>query len=90
ILAIDMTAGSTVDWHTQYIVFPLTTPFQVCKGDQISIRFSYQGGAPLKALSDSLEVHHVNQRVSISQFVLDMMNLSLQFQLDTADEMSIL
>ncbi|MBV6449052.1 methyltransferase domain-containing protein [Nitrosomonas sp.] len=86
ILAINMTAGSTVDWHTQYIVFPLTTPLQVYRGDQISIRFSYQGGAPLKALSDSLEVRHVSQRVSISQFALDMMNLSAQFQPATADQ----
>ncbi|MBS0424934.1 MAG: methyltransferase domain-containing protein [Proteobacteria bacterium] len=58
ILVINMAAGSTIDWYTQYIVFPLTGPFQVCKGDQISVRFSYQGGAPLRALSDSLEVRH--------------------------------
>ena len=58
ILAINMTAGSTIDWYTQYIVFPLAEPFQVCKGDQISVRFSYQGGAPLRALSDSLEIRH--------------------------------
>lgn len=66
ILAIDMMAGSTIDWHTQYIVFPLTAPFRVCKGDQISIHFSYQGGAPLKALSDSLEVSQIHCRSRIN------------------------
>ena len=90
ILAINMATGSTIDWHTQYIIFPLATPFQVCKGDQISVRFSYQGGDPLKALADSLEIHHIGQQVSVSQFALDMLNLTMTFQSDTADQVGVL
>jgi protein arginine N-methyltransferase 1 len=56
ILAINLKAGSTVDWHTQYIILPLPTPLSVTAGDHVSIRFSYQGGDPLNALTDSLEV----------------------------------
>lgn len=56
ILAINLKAGSTVDWHTQYIILPLPAPLSVAAGDHVSIRFSYQGGDPLNALTDSLEV----------------------------------
>ncbi len=56
ILAINFATGSTVDWHTHYIVLPLPTPLAVAAGDHISIRFNYQGGDPLSALTDSLEV----------------------------------
>ena len=56
ILAINLETFSTVDWHTQYIILPLSTPLSVAAGDHVSIRFSYQGGDPLNALTDSLEV----------------------------------
>jgi protein arginine N-methyltransferase 1 len=59
-LAINLSTNSTVDWHTQYIVFPLSTPLPVSKGDKVSIGFNYQGGAPLSALTDSLEVFLVS------------------------------
>lgn len=62
ILAIDLDTSSTVDWHTQYIIFPLPTPLSVSNNDNISIRFNYQGGAPLSALTESLEVCHVRDR----------------------------
>ena len=62
ILAINLAANSTVDWHTQYIIFPLPTPISVLAGENIAIRFTYQGGAPLSALTNSLEVYRVSDR----------------------------
>jgi len=58
ILAVDLGASNTIDWHTQYIIFPLLTPLQVATGELISIRFDYKGGDPLNAFTDSLEVCH--------------------------------
>ncbi|MBY0483731.1 methyltransferase domain-containing protein [Nitrosomonas sp.] len=74
ILAINMLTHNTVDWHTQYIIVPLSTPIAVSKGDHISIRFSYQGGAPLNALSDSLEVRLVSKRVPVFELALEALN----------------
>ena len=56
VLAINTLTNHTIDWHTQYIILPLPTPLAVSKGDSISIRFNYQGGASISALTDSLEV----------------------------------
>lgn len=89
ILAINMHTSNTVDWHTQYIIVPLSTPINVSKGDHISIRFSYQGGAPLNALSDSLEVRLVSQQVSVLQLAFETLNDSSKFQPDNADTVSI-
>ncbi len=61
ILAINLAEGSTVDWHTQYIVLPLSTPFSVAAGDHVSIRFNYQGGDAISVLTDSLEVCHARE-----------------------------
>ena len=83
ILAINMLTHSTVDWHTQYIIVPLSTPIAVSKGDHISIRFSYQGGAPLNALSDSLEVRLVSKRVPVFELALEALNYPPKFQSNT-------
>lgn len=83
ILAINMLTHNTVDWHTQYIIVPLSTPIQVSKGDHISIRFSYQGGAPLNALSDSLEVRLVSKRVPVLELALEALNYPSKFQSNT-------
>ncbi len=80
ILAINMLTHSTVDWHTQYIIVPLSTPIAVSKGDHISIRFSYQGGAPLNALSDSLEVRLVSKRVPVLELALEALNYPSKFR----------
>lgn len=61
ILAINLEAGSTIDWHTQYIILPLPTPLSVAAGDHVSIRFNYQGGDPLSTLTDSLEVCYARE-----------------------------
>ncbi|MEK6736454.1 MAG: methyltransferase domain-containing protein [Pseudomonadota bacterium] len=84
ILAINMLTRSTIDWHTQYIILPLSAPFQVSRGDHISIRFNYQGGAPLHALSDTLEVSLVNQQVSVMQLASEALNCSSAVQSDSA------
>ena len=83
ILAINMLTHSTVDWHTQYIIVPLSTPIAVSKGDHISIRFSYQGGAPLNALSDSLEVRLVSKRVPVFELALEVLNYSPKLKSNT-------
>ena len=83
ILAINMLTHSTVDWHTQYIIVPLSTPIAVSKGDHISIRFSYQGGAPLNALSDSLEVRLVSKRFPVFELALEALNYPPKFQSNT-------
>lgn len=90
ILAINMLTYSTVDWHTQYIIFPLATPLMVSKGDHISVRFSYQGGATLSALPGSLEVCLINKEVPVFQCALDTLNRSLNFQSDTVDKAGVL
>ena len=84
ILAINMLTHSTVDWHTQYIIVPLSTPITVSKGDHISIRFSYQGGAPLNALSDSLEVRLVSKRVPVLELALEALNYPSKFRSNTS------
>ncbi|PTN12779.1 methyltransferase domain-containing protein [Nitrosomonas aestuarii] len=71
ILAINLELGSTADWHTQYIIFPLASPLFVAAGDRIAIRFSYQGGAALNALLDSLQVRHVNDSKHLPDEKLD-------------------
>ncbi len=83
ILAINMLTHSTVDWHTQYIIVPLSTPIAVSQGDHISIRFSYQGGAPLNALSDSLEVRLVSKRVPVFELALEALNYSPKLKSNT-------
>ncbi len=80
ILAINMLTGSTIDWHTQYIILPLPKPLSVSAGDLISIRFRYQGGAPLNALSDSLEISLVSKQTPVSQLALEALNYSSDFQ----------
>ncbi len=62
ILAISLESSSTIDWHTQHIVFPLSKPLTVLEGDNIAIRFNYQGGDPLNALTDSLQVCHMRSK----------------------------
>lgn len=84
ILAINMLTHNTVDWHTQYIIVPLSTPIAVSKGDHISIRFSYQGGAPLNALSDSLEVHLVSKRIPVLELALEALNYPSKLQSNTS------
>ncbi len=83
ILAINMMTRSTIDWHTQYIILPLPKPMPVSKGDFISIRFSYQGGAPLNALSDSLEIHRINKQIPIMELALETLHGTSKFQPNT-------
>jgi len=60
LLAIDMSTGTTIDWLTQHIVFPLEVPIDVSQGDVIALHFSYQGGDSLNAFSNSLEVRNLS------------------------------
>lgn len=83
ILAINMQTCKTVDWHTQYIIVPLSAPMTVSKGDHVSVRFSYQGGAPLNALSDSLEIHLTSKQAPVLELALEALNCAAEFQSNT-------
>lgn len=54
ILAVLVSENSTIDWHNQYMVIPLTAPIKVEKDDKIHITFSYKPGAQLEALAESI------------------------------------
>ncbi|PSJ16838.1 methyltransferase domain-containing protein [Nitrosomonas supralitoralis] len=86
ILAINMLTYNTIDWHTQYIILPLSTPLSVSQGDQISIRFSYLGGAPLNALSDSLEIRLVSKQVPVMELALEALICSSNFKSNTSNQ----
>ena len=90
ILAVNMLTYSTIDWHTQYIIFPLSVPLKVTKGDHISIRFSYQGGAPLSALSDSLQVCLRNKLASVLQSASETLHCSSNLQSEIAEAANVL
>ena len=56
VLAIVVAENRTIDWFSQYLVVPISEPIVVQKGDQIHVRFAYQAGASIEALSESIEV----------------------------------
>ncbi len=61
ILAIDTSSGQTTDWHSQYMIVPLSNPMAVKAGDRISINFHYYPGDSLNVFSDSLQVKRVSK-----------------------------
>ena len=90
LLAINMATCSTIDWHTQYIVFPLAQPIKVSRGDQVSIRFSYQGGAHLNALTDSLQVRLISKQTPVLEFAMEATNRSTESRPKAVENASIL
>jgi predicted RNA methylase len=90
ILAINVQTYSTIDWHTQYIIFPLTEPIKVSKGDQVAINFSYPGGAPLNALPDSLQVRLMSKHTPVLEFALEALNQSAEFPATAAENTAVL
>jgi protein arginine N-methyltransferase 1 len=54
ILAIVTENQTTIDWHSQYLILPVGHPLLVAPGDNIRISFSYEAGASLSNLADSL------------------------------------
>jgi hypothetical protein len=56
ILAVLVDQQRSVDWPNQYLILPLESPRAVRPGDFIRVRFSYQAGATLEALAESLHV----------------------------------
>lgn len=56
VLAVLVAEQRTIDWWNQYLVLPLEEPRIVHPGELVRIEFSYEAGAPLEALSDSLQV----------------------------------
>jgi predicted RNA methylase len=56
ILAVRVVEGDTVDWYLQHLIVPLDEPVPVPAGGGVHIAFSYEAGAPLKALANTLRV----------------------------------
>lgn len=56
ILAVLAEKQRTIDWHSQYLIIPLPHPMKVAQGDSIQIGFSYEAGASLGDLEDSLKI----------------------------------
>lgn len=54
ILAIVAENQTTIDWHCQYLIIPLAHPLKVAQGDSLQIHFSYEAGASLADLEESL------------------------------------
>ncbi len=56
ILAVRVVEGDTVDWYLQHVLLPLDEPVTVRAGGRVRIAFSYEAGAPLRTLADTLRV----------------------------------
>jgi hypothetical protein len=56
ILAVRVVEGDTIDWYLQHVLLPLKEPVTVTGGGRVHIAFSYEAGAPLSALADTLRV----------------------------------
>jgi protein arginine N-methyltransferase 1 len=54
ILAILPEKQTTIDWHSQYLIVPLSHPLPVAAGDRIQVSFSYEAGTSLANLEASL------------------------------------
>lgn len=63
LLAIIEIQQRSIDWHNQYMIVPLPEPIAVHTGDKLFVSFDYAPGAPLTALTDSLQVHHLKAPV---------------------------
>jgi hypothetical protein len=56
ILAVRVVDGDTIDWYLQHMLLPLEEPLTARAGGRVRIAFSYETGAQLKALADTLRV----------------------------------
>jgi protein arginine N-methyltransferase 1 len=54
ILAIVTEKQFTMDWYCQYLIIPLTQPLKIAQGDSVQVSFSYEAGASLADLQDSI------------------------------------
>lgn len=61
VLTIALEEQKTIDWFSQYMIVPLAKPLIVEAGEEIEVQFSYAAGAPLSALTSSLEVSPTQQ-----------------------------
>jgi type I protein arginine methyltransferase len=56
ILAILVDSQSTIDWHNQYLIVPLTKEFPVKSGDTVHVAFNYTAGDPLSSFQPLVSV----------------------------------
>ena len=56
ILAILVDSQSTIDWHNQYLIVPLTKEFPVKSGDTVHVAFNYTAGDPLSSFHPLVSV----------------------------------
>lgn len=62
ILAVLQVENRTVDWFSQYMIMPLGAPIKVAAGEEVRVCFSYEPGANLSALTESLIVERQASR----------------------------
>lgn len=56
LLAILPAEGRSIDWHSQYLHWPLPEPLQLSPGLHVTVRAHYPAGAPVMVLSQGLHV----------------------------------
>lgn len=66
ILTVLLDQQRTIDWSNQYLVLPLPSPLVVQPGQQVRVRFTYEAGAPLEALSESLQVQACQAQLPVA------------------------
>ena len=55
-LAILLDSHSTIDWHNQYLIVPLSKEFMVSPGDRAQVSFDYTAGDPLSSFQPVVSV----------------------------------
>jgi predicted RNA methylase len=55
-LAILLDSHSTIDWHNQYLIVPLSKEFMVSPGDMAHVSFHYTAGDPLSSFQPLVSV----------------------------------
>jgi protein arginine N-methyltransferase 1 len=59
ILAVLIKENRAIEWHSQYLIVPIESPFEVSSGDQVRIEFDYYAGGSIASLSESLVVARI-------------------------------
>jgi len=56
LLTIDLSTGKTVDWHSQYIILPLSNEVEMKAGQTMRVRFKYLPGDQIELLTASMNI----------------------------------
>ncbi|MDP4181584.1 MAG: methyltransferase domain-containing protein [Bacillota bacterium] len=61
LLTMDLFTGKSIDWHSQYLILPLSKTYELKAGQVMNTRFIYRPGDPIEALSNAISVDIVEQ-----------------------------